>query len=41
MRIVNYQFPKSSFLAQEKDLELITNMLFKNDRFKRLFHYNT
>ena len=41
MRIVNYQFPKSSFLAQEKDLELITNMMLKNDRFKRLLYYNT
>lgn len=41
MKIVNYQFPKSSFLAQEKDLELITNMMLKNDRFKRLLHYNT
>ena len=41
MRIVNYQFPKSSFLAQEKDLELITNMMLKNDRFKRLLHYHT
>ena len=41
MKIVNYQFPKSSFLAQEKDLELITNMMLKNDRFKRLLYYNT
>ena len=41
MRIENYQFPKSSFLAQEKDLELITNMMLKNDRFKRLLHYTT
>ena len=41
MRIENYQFPKSSFLAQEKDLELITNMMLKNDRFKRLLHYST
>ena len=39
MKIVNYEFPKSRFLAMEKDLQLITDMMFKNERFKKLlFH---
>ena len=41
MRIVNYQFPKSAFLSVEKDLELIVNMMFKNDRLKKLLYYTT
>ncbi len=39
MKIVNYQFPKSSFLAMEKDLQLITDLMFKNKRLKKLLHY--
>ena len=41
MKIVNYQFPKSSFLAMEKDLQLITDLMFKNDRLKKLLFHNT
>ncbi len=41
MKIVNYQFPKSAFLSVEKDLELITGMMLKNDRFKKLLYYTT
>ena len=41
MKITNYQFPKSSFLAMEKDLQLITNMMFKNNRLKKLLFHNT
>jgi hypothetical protein len=41
MKIENYQFPKSSFLSVEKDLSIITNMMLKNDRFKRLLYYST
>lgn len=41
MRIVNYQFPKSSFLSIEKDLEIISNKVFKNTRLQRLLYYNT
>lgn len=41
MKIVNYQFPKSSFLSIEKDLEIITNAMLKNSRFKKLLHYNS
>lgn len=39
MKIVNYQFPKSSFLSIEKDLEIITNKIFKNTRLQRLLYY--
>lgn len=41
MRIENYQFPKSSFLSMEKDMELITNLLLKNQRLQKLLYYNT
>lgn len=39
MKIENYQFPKSSFLSIEKDLEIITGQMLKNDRFKKLLFY--
>lgn len=41
MKIENYQFPKSSFLSMEKDLEIITNAFFKNSRLKKLLYYTT
>lgn len=41
MKIVNYNFPKSSFLSVEKDLEIITNKIFKNTRLQRLLYYTT
>ena len=41
MKIENYQFPKSSFLSIEKDLEIITNKIFKNTRLQRLLYYTT
>ena len=39
MKVINYQFPKSSFLAMEKDLQLITDLIFKNNRLKKLLFY--
>ena len=41
MKIVNYEFPHSSFLSIEKDLQLITNQMLKNERLKRLLYYTT
>ena len=41
MKIENYQFPKSSFLSVEKDLSIITNLMLKNERLKRLLYYTT
>lgn len=33
--------PKSSFLSVEKDMHLISNMLLKNSRLKKLLYYTT
>ena len=41
MRIVNYEFPHSSFLSVEKDMEIITNKILKNERLKKLLYYTT
>ena len=41
MKIVNYEFPHSSFLSVEKDMEIITNKMLKNERLKRLLYYTT
>ena len=41
MKIENYQFPKSSFLSVEKDLNLIVSMMLKNDRLQKLLYYTT
>lgn len=41
MKIVNYEFPKSSFLSIQKDLEIITNKIMKNTRLQRLLYYTT
>ena len=40
MKIENYQFPKSSFLSINKDLDIITNRILKNDRLQKLLYYN-
>lgn len=41
MKIDGVKRPKSSFLSVEKDMELITRELLKNERFKRLLFYNS
>ena len=41
MRIDGVKKPKSAFLSVEKDMELITRELLKNERFKRLLFYNS
>ena len=41
MKIENYTYPKSSFLSLEKDMEIITSTMMKNDRLKKLLYYNT
>jgi hypothetical protein len=33
--------PKSSFLSVEKDMHLVSNMLLKNQRLKKLLYYTT
>ena len=41
MKIDGVKKPKSAFLSVEKDMELITHELLKNERFKRLLFYNS
>ena len=41
MKIQTYTFPKSSFLSLEKDMEIITSTMMKNERLKKLLYYTT
>ena len=41
MKIETYSFPRSSFLAVEKDMELLVNLFLKNERLKKLLYYDT
>lgn len=41
MKIVNYHFPKSSFLAMDKDLSIVIDAILKNKNLKKLLHYTT
>ena len=41
MKIYTYTYPKSSFLSMEKDMEIITSAMMKNERLKKLLYYNT
>lgn len=39
MKVQSYIYPKSSFLSVEKDLDVLTGLMMKNDRLKRLLYY--
>ena len=41
MRIEKYTYPKSSFLSTEKDMNIIVDMIMKNDRLKKMLYYTT
>ena len=41
MKKMTYTYPKSSFLSVEKDMDIIVNMILKNDRLKKLLYYTT
>ena len=41
MKIANYEFPNSSFLSVQKDLEIISNKILKNTRLQRLLFHTT
>lgn len=41
MKIEGYKMPKSSFLAVEKDMGIITSEMMKNNRLKKLLYYTT
>lgn len=40
MKIESYKFPRSSFLAVDKDMELLVNHFLKNERLKKLLYYD-
>ena len=40
MKIESYAFPKSSFLAIDKDMELLVNHFLKNERLLKLLYYD-
>ena len=39
MKVQTYIYPKSSFLSLEKDMEIITSTMMKNERLKKLLYY--
>ena len=41
MKIQTYTYPKSSFLSTEKDMNLIVQMIMKNERLKKMLYYTT
>lgn len=41
MKIDGVKIPQSSFLSAEKDFQIITNKMLKNERLKRLLFYTT
>jgi hypothetical protein len=41
LKIEGVQIPKSSFLAQEKDMQIIVDKIMKNNRLKKLLYYTT
>ena len=41
MKIESYTYPKSSFLSAEKDMNIIVQMIMKNERLKKMLHYTT
>ena len=41
MKINNDPMPKSSFLSIEKDMHLISNMMLRNSRLKKMLYYTT
>ena len=41
MKIVNYRYPKSSFISVEKDMGTIVDFMLKNKRLKKLLYYTT
>ena len=36
-----YTYPKSSFLSAEKDMNIIVNMIMKNNHLKKMLYYTT
>lgn len=41
MKIINYRYPKSSFISIEKDMGTIVDFMLKNKRLKKLLYHTT
>ena len=41
MKIKSYTYPHSSFLSVEKDMNLIVQMIMKNERLKKMLYYSS
>lgn len=41
MKLETYQYPHSSFLSVEKDMNMIIKYMFKNNRLKKMLYYTT
>ena len=41
MKIQNYNYPKSSFLSTEKDMNIIVDRMMKNERLKKVLYYTS
>ena len=41
MKLMTYNYPKSSFLSMDKDMNLIVDMIFKNDSLKKMLYYTS
>ena len=41
MKIESYSYPKSSFLSAEKDMNIIVQLIMKNERLKKMLYYTT
>lgn len=41
MKKVVYNYPKSSFLSVEKDMNIIIDLIMKNDNLKKMLHYTS
>ena len=41
MKKVVYNYPKSSFLSVDKDMDLIVEMIMKNKNLKKMLHYTS
>lgn len=41
MKVQTYIYPKSSFLSTEKDMNIIVDLIMKNDRLKKMLYYTT
>ena len=41
MKLMTYNYPKSSFLSVEKDMSIIIDLIMKNDNLKKMLHYTS